>query len=76
MVLADRLLAQIALNELAGIIAEDPKRQDKVDRELEKGQEDLDNGDDELVKERPDRAIDKFQKAWKHATRAAKEAAK
>lgn len=76
LVTADRLLAVTALDELSGTVAEDPDRQDKVDRELEKGLEELDKGDEELVKGKPDKAIDKFKKAWEHAVKAAKEAAK
>ena len=76
LVAADRLLAQIALDELAGIIATDPDRQGKVDRELAKGQEDLDKGDQQLADGKQDKAIDSYRKAWEHAVNAAKEAAK
>ena len=76
LVAADRLLAQIALDDLAGIIAADPDRQGKVDRELAKGLEDLNKGDEQLADGKPDKAIDSYRKAWEHAVNAAKEAAK
>jgi len=76
LVSADRALAQTALDQLVGIIAADPGRQGKVDRELAKGLEDLEKGDEELSKGKPHKAIDSYKKAWVRAVNGAKEAAK
>ena len=76
LVSADRVLALTALEEAAGLIALDPERQDKVDRELTKAVEELARGDAERVAGNPDKAIEHYKKAWEKVQKALKQAAK
>ena len=71
---ADRILAEIAINEAGPAL--DPKRQDKVDKELDKSGKEMVKAAEELAKGKPDKAIDHYKKAWKHAIHALKEALK
>ena len=76
LVIADRLLAQTLLNDLAGLTAIDPDNQEKVDQELQKALDELAKGDADRDAGKPDKAIQHYRKAWEHAGHAAKEAAK
>ena len=71
---ADRLLAQTAIGSVGPAV--DAHRQDKVDKEIAKALEALDKGDEEAGFGKADKAINHYKNAWKHATHAAKEAAK
>lgn len=70
----DRLLAQTAIGSVGPAV--DAHRQDKVDKEIAKALEALDKGDEEAGFGKADKAINHYKNAWKHATHAAKEAAK
>ncbi len=61
--------------DLAGLTALDPKKQDKVDKELTKVEKELAKGDAAL-EDKPDKANDYYKKAWQHAEHAEKHAAK
>jgi hypothetical protein len=75
---ADRMLAQLFLAETMGLIADNPKNQEKVDKELEKAANDLDKGDAGRAAEEPkfDKVIKHYKKTWEHTMHAVKEAAK
>lgn len=73
---ADRILAATLLDEASSAAVVDPERQEKVDKELAKAQEELDKGDAERGGGKFGKAIDHYEKAWEHAGHAGKEAAK
>jgi hypothetical protein len=75
---ADRMLAQLFWQENQGLVAVDPKHQEKVEKELQKAANDLDRGDDDrdAAKPRPDKVIKHYKKTWEHTMHAVKEAAK
>jgi hypothetical protein len=74
-----RLVAEsrslVGADDLAGLTALDPKKQDKVDREIAKVAKELAKGDAAL-EDRPNKAIGYYKKAWQHAEHAEKHAAK
>ncbi len=45
----------------------------KADKEIKKSNKELDKAQNELDKGKPDKAIDKYKKAWEHAQKAMKE---
>jgi hypothetical protein len=57
---ADKMLAQTAIDENTSL---DGKEIDKANEEMDKAQEELDKGN-------PDKAIDHYKNAWKHAQKA------
>ncbi|WP_179363192.1 SdrD B-like domain-containing protein [Nitrosopumilus oxyclinae] len=65
----DAQLAQNAINE-AGVFAGDKK----VDKELDKANKEMDKALEQLNKDKPDKAIDQYKKAWKHAQKALEKA--
>jgi hypothetical protein len=71
---ADELLATVAINDAKNTPVHDPKKQDKVDKEIAKAEEELAKAYQELANDNPDKAIDHFKKAWKHAQHAIKHA--
>lgn len=76
LVKADEQLTKIAIEDAKNTQVEDPKKQKKVDHEIEKAEEKLDKAYEKLDKEEPDKAIDHFKKAWRHAQLAMKHAIK
>ena len=70
---ADLILAQVSLEEATDAPILDLERQDKVDKELARAQEELAKGDENRLAEKPDKAIDHYGKSWKHSTKAMKE---
>ena len=79
LVLADQMLAQVALAEAQDAVVVDPtRRQEKVDKEIAKADKELAKGDSEGNKNKPksDKAIDHYKKSWKHSQKAIKFAAK
>ena len=72
LVTADRLLATVQIEAAQDATVIDPKRQKKVNKEIAKALKELAKGDDELAKGHEDHAIDKYKKAWEHATHALK----
>ncbi len=74
LVRADRTLAETMLEEVDGIIAVDPKRQDQVDAEVERAKAEFEVGDTEREVGNYEKAIQHYRKAWEHAW-AAKEMA-
>ena len=72
---ADRLLALTLLNETTGLDALDPKRQDKVDKELAEAWVEIGKGDAERDASEFDDAVQHYRKAWEHATHGISEAA-
>ena len=74
--LANRILATTLLSDLDGTVAVDPKRQDKVDKELAKAEEELAKGDSKRDEEDLEKAMEHYHKAWDRASKAAKEAVK
>jgi hypothetical protein len=75
---ADRMLAQLFMDENQGLVAVNPENQEKVEKELEKAEKELEEGDEDraALKFQPDKAIKHYKKAWEHTTHAIKEAAK
>ena len=63
----DRLLAQTAIDQ-AGDFAGDKKS----DKEITKANKEMDKAVKELENGKPHKAIDRFEKAWKHAQKAIK----
>ena len=63
---------QQSLDEANAIVLGDldAKTAKKVTKEIEKAEKDLAKAQDELDKGKPDKAIDKYKKAWKHAQHA------
>jgi len=76
LVRVDRILAETFLIEIDGVIAVDPSRQKKVDREIDKAFQELAKGDVAWEAGNPDKAIKHYEKAWKHTCRAEREATK
>ncbi len=76
LVLADKWLAEIALEDALNTPVQNPKHQDKYDKEIEKVQEELLKAEEDWSKGRPDKAIDHYKKAWQHAQKAIKHAEK
>lgn len=64
---ADQSLAQTAID----LVPTDTGDK-KVDKELDKANKETDKALEELEKGKPDKAIDKFKKAWEHAQKALK----
>ncbi len=71
----DRDLAQTAIDEIPAT-ANDPKRQEKVDKERDKANEELAKGDADAGAGNPKEAIEHYKKAWEHAQKATEEANK
>ena len=76
LVQADRILSLTLLSETEDLAAVDPSRQEKVDKELAKAQEEFDKGDAKRDAGKPDKAIQHYGKAWERTQHAVKEAAK
>jgi len=76
LVKVDRILAETLLIEADGMVAEDPDRQDKADKEITKAYLELTKGDADRDAGKFDKAISHYKKAWKHACHAIKEATK
>lgn len=76
LVQADEGLAKTALDDAKGTTVADPKKQDKINKEIAKAEEELVKAEDELNKGKPDKAIDHYKKAWEHAQKAIKHAQK
>ena len=76
LVAADRILAETALEEARNTPVNDPKKEAKVLKEIEKSENELAKAQDELDEGRPDKAINQYRKAWKHAIQAVKHANK
>lgn len=74
LVKAARLLAQTLLLEVDGMVAVDPSRQDKVDKELAKAHEEFEDAEAEGHSGDFVNAIESYEKAWKHTTHAEEEA--
>ena len=72
----DRLLAQIRLDDNDGLTAINPRRQGKVDREIQKAEAEMVKADQEIFVGKPNKAIRHYGHAWKHVGHAVKEAAK
>ena len=74
----DRMLAQEAINEAQTLLDEgdlDDKKTKKVQKEIDKANKEMGKAQKELEeKGKPDKAIDKFKKAWEHAQKAIKKA--
>jgi hypothetical protein len=75
---ADRMLAEVFLDENQGLVAAKPENQEKVEKELQKAEKELAKGDAQRagLKFQPDKVIKSYQKAWEHTSHAVKEAAK
>ena len=71
---ADGALAKTAIADAKATTVTDPKKQDKVDKEIAKAEDELAKAEDELNKGKPDKAIDHYKKAWEHAQQAIKHA--
>lgn len=76
LVAADRILAETALGDVEPPADDGSKQSKKVAREIERAEKELAKAESEIGKGRFDKAIDNFKKAWTHAIKAAKEAAK
>jgi len=72
----DRMLADDAIKKAQTLLDDsglDDKKKDKVQKEIDKAKKDLEKGDKEFIeKDKPDKAIEKFKKAWEHAQHALK----
>jgi thiosulfate/3-mercaptopyruvate sulfurtransferase len=67
---ADDRLAIVAINDAKNTPVQDPKSQDKVDKEIAKAEEELSKAVEEVSKGKPDKAINHYKKAWEHAQHA------
>jgi hypothetical protein len=76
LVKADRLLAEIQLDDARLLVPADPARQDKFEREIAKAEKELAKGDENRDDYKLGKAIHHYKKVWEHATRAIKEATK
>jgi hypothetical protein len=76
LVQADEGLAKTAIDDAKATTVTDPKKQDKVDKEIANAEEELVKAEDELNKGKPDKAIDHYKKAWEHAQKAIEHAQK
>jgi len=76
LVKADRLLAEIQLDDARLLVPADPARQDKFEREIAKAEKELAKGDEDRDDYKLGKAIHHYKKAWEHATHAIKEATK
>ena len=76
LVAADRILAEIALDQARNTPVTDPKKAKKVAKEIEKAEKELAKAQDKLDKGKPDKAVDKYKKAWAHTQHAIKHANK
>jgi len=74
--IATVLLAEIRLDESDGLIALDPGKQDKVDRENEKAADHFVKAGDHIATGNLDKGIREYAKAWHHAVHAELEAVK
>ena len=74
LVAADRVLARTLFGEVQGLVAVDPDRQAKVDREMGRAEAELVTAADDEATGRPDKAISHYKKAWDHAAKAARAA--
>ena len=68
LILADRLLVERALYQ-AKVYQGIAK---KIDRQIDKSEQELTKAQKELQKDKPDKAIKKYEKAWEHAQLALK----
>ncbi|NQW17686.1 MAG: hypothetical protein HQ478_09390 [Chloroflexi bacterium] len=68
------LLAEIRVEESAGLIALDPENQDEVDRENAKAAQDFVDAGNYVATGRLDKGIREYAKAWHHAVKAEEEA--
>jgi len=66
----------VAINDVKNTPVQDLKFQEKVEKEIAKAEEELANAYAEIEAGNPDKAIDDFRKAWKHAQLAIKFAQK
>ena len=73
---ADRILADLIIQEAEAATPLDPKRQKKIDRKIAKANEQIDKGDADLAAGKPDKAIKNYGKAWENANSALKHAQK
>ncbi|AEA46073.1 vWA domain-containing protein [Archaeoglobus veneficus] len=69
---ADELLALIAITDAKNAEIVDPKFEKKVEQEIAKAEEELAKAYQALGADNPDKAIDHFKLAWKHAQLAIK----
>ena len=73
---SDKRLVETALQNARDTAVDDPKKQDKVGREIEKAEEELAKALEELEKAHFDKAIDHYRHAWEHVIHAIKHARK
>ena len=73
---ADRILADLIIQEAEAATPLDPKRQKKIDRKIAKANKQLAKGDADLAAGKPDKAIKHYRKAWESANSALKHAQK
>lgn len=76
LVAGNRILAEATIIDTEIATTLDPKRQGKVDRELQTARDELDRGDTQRDRNNPDKALQHYRKAWEHATKAMKEQAR
>ncbi|MCV0431212.1 PKD domain-containing protein [Nitrosopumilus sp.] len=73
---ADRVLTITIMLDATSTPADDPKKQDKVDKENEKSAEEFAKADEYRDEGDYDKAIDHYKKAWEHSLAALKHANK
>jgi len=78
LVTIDRQIALIAIQDAQDLLMniEDEKTIDKMNRELKKANDDLERAEMDLDRDKPDKAINDYKKAWKHAQHAIKKGLK
>lgn len=67
LVKADILLARTAIYDAESITVEDPKFQEKIDKEISKAKEELEKAFQEIANDNQDKAIDYLKRAWESA---------
>lgn len=68
---ADKILANISINDAKGITV-DPKKQKKYEQELKKAEDEMEKAQEQADKGEYGKAIDHYKKAWEHAQAAIK----
>ncbi|MBN4064828.1 hypothetical protein JYU04_03735 [Dehalococcoides mccartyi] len=74
--IAMTILTETRMDETSGLVALDPKKQKKVDRELEQSIKEFDDALNKIAIGNLDKGIRELAKAWNHANHAEKEALK
>lgn len=76
LVAADRVVIQTRLDQVEGLVAVNPARQAKVDREIALAEADMVKAAADEAAGKPDKVISRYGKAWSHVAKAERAAEK